>query len=133
MRAERRYSEAFKLQLIREIAEGRWDGVASASAAYRIGGAVTVRNWMERYGYGHLLKRVMHVRTPGEVDELKRLKVEVRRLKEALADAHLDVKLSEAFFEVVCKRHGEDPVEVKKKIAGPLRTGSAGCRAAEGK
>jgi hypothetical protein len=80
---------------------------------------------MEEYGYGHLLKRVIHVKNKGEVDELKRLKTEVRKLKDALADAHLDLKLSEAFFEISCERQGLDPADVKKKLAGTLGIGSA--------
>ena len=120
----KRYSEAFKLTVVREIAEGRWRGPLEAAEAYRVSWNAVSR-WMEVYGYGHLRKRVVRVETKGEKDELKRLKAENRKLKEALADAHIDQKLSEAFFEIVCERQGLDPADVKKKLGGTPGGGSA--------
>ncbi len=113
----KRYSEAFKLSVVREVADGKWRGPLEASRAYRVSWSAVSR-WMEEYGHGHLLKRVIHVKSKGEADELKRLKAEVRKLKEALADAHLDLKLSEAFFEISCERQGLDPADVKKNSLG---------------
>ena len=127
----KRYSEAFKLTVVREIAEGRWRGPLEAAEAYRVSwGAVS--RWMEDYGYGHLRKRVVRVDTKGGKDELKRLKAENRRLKESLADAHIDLKLSEAFFEIVCERQGLDAADVKKKLGGTPGGGSAGRGRREG-
>jgi transposase-like protein len=125
MKGFKRYSEAFKLSVIREIADGKWSGPAEASAAYRITGSMTVGHWMEEYGQGHLLNRVTRVEMKDEKTELKRLKAEVHKLKEALADAHIDLKLSEAFFAIVCEEHGTDPADAKKKLAGKLGTESA--------
>lgn len=82
-------------------------------------------HWMEEYGQGHLLNRVTRVEMKDEKTELKRLKAEVHKLKEALADAHIDLKLSEAFFAIVCEEHGTDPADAKKKLAGKLGTESA--------
>ena len=124
MRGFKRYSEAFKLSLMREIADGKWRGSAEAASAYRITGHGTVVRWMEQYGQGHLLNRVTRVETKDERTELKRLKAEVHKLKEALADAHIDLKLSEAFFAIVCEEHGRDPADAKKKLVGKLGTGS---------
>jgi len=121
----KRYSEAFKLTVVREIAEGRWRGPLEAAEAYRVSWSAVSR-WMEVYGYGHLRKRVVRVETKGEKDELKRLRAENRRLKESLADAHIDLKLSEAFFEIVCERQGLDAADVKKKLGGTPGGGSAG-------
>jgi len=121
----KRYSEAFKLTVVREIAEGRWRGPLEAAEAYRVSWNA-VAGWMDRYGWGHLRKRVVKVETKGEKDELKRLKAENRRLKESLADAHIDLKLSEAFFGIVCERQGLDPADVKKKLGGTPGGGSAG-------
>jgi transposase len=115
----KRYSEAFKLSVIREIVEGKWRGPLQAARAYRVSWAA-VTQWMEQYGHGHLLRRVIRVETKGEQDEVKRLKAEVRKLKEALADAHVDLKLSKAYFDIVCEKQRLDPDVVKKNIAGKL-------------
>ncbi|MEI6107943.1 MAG: hypothetical protein WCR49_13145 [Opitutae bacterium] len=59
--------------------------------------------------------------TADERNELKRLKAECRRLKEALADAHLDLRLERAYLAISCKRNGdEDVTEFKKKQVGKL-------------
>ena len=115
----KRYSEAFKLSVIREIVDGKWHGPLQASIAYRVSWGAIAR-WMEQYGHGHLLRRVIRVETKDEQDEVKRLKAEVRKLKEALADAHVDLKLSKAFFDIVCEKQRLDPEVVKKNIAGKL-------------
>ncbi len=120
----KRYSEAFKLTVVREIAEGRWRGPLEAAEAYRVSWNAVAR-WMETYGYGHLRKRVVRVETKGERDELKRVKAENRKLKESLADAHIDLRLSAAYFEIVCERQGLDPSDVKKKLDGTPGTASA--------
>lgn len=59
---------------------------------------------------------------PKEINELTRLRGELRKVKEALADAHVELALERAFTQVACERMGMDPVEFKKKAAGKLRT-----------
>jgi transposase-like protein len=80
-----------------------------------------VIRWVRHYGKSHLLKKVVRVETTDDRNELKRLKAECRRLKEALADAHLDLRLEQAYLAISCKRSGDDDVaEFKKKHAGKL-------------
>jgi transposase-like protein len=115
------YSEAFRLQVVNEVEGGKFPSCHAAGLAYGIRGVATVRRWMVRYGKSHLLRKVVRVETVDERDELKRLKAEVRRLKEALGDAHLDLRLEEAYLRIACRRSGEqDVAEFKKKHAGML-------------
>lgn len=58
---------------------------------------------------------------PEEINEMSRLRAELRRVKEALADAHVDLALERAYTELACERAGVDPEEFKKKAAGQLR------------
>ena len=58
---------------------------------------------------------------PNEINELARLKAELRRAKEALADAHIDLALERAYTELACERAGVEVEEFKKKAAGKLR------------
>ncbi len=81
---------------------------------YGIRGSWTVQKWVHRYGNGSR-GRIIRVERPKEISELARLKAELRRAKEALADAHIDLALERAFTELACERAGVDVEEFKKK------------------
>ena len=121
------YSEAFKQQVVDEIAAGRFGSSFEAARAYGIG-KDTVRRWVRAYGKGHLLRKVVRVDKPGEPGELKRLKERVRQLEEALADATMDKALAESAFELLCEREKIDSEEFKKKLSGTGRTKRGGKR-----
>ncbi len=116
-----RYSEAFKLQVVREFESGAYVSEGDAQRKYGITGAGTIRNWLLRHGKGHLMKKVVRVETPGEGNRLRELEREVKRLKQALGDAHIDLLLGEEYLKIACRRAGEPDVEAfKKKNAGLL-------------
>ncbi len=115
----KRYSEAFKLQVVREFEAGEYPSIAAARRKYGITGLGTVDGWLKRYGKAHLMKKVIRVEVPGEVDRLRELEREVKRLKEALGEAHLDLQLGEEYLRIACRRAGvEDVEEFKKKHGG---------------
>ena len=119
-----RYSESFKRQIVREIEQGTHPNCFSARKAYGIRGVDTVSRWVSEYGKTHLLKRVLRVETTEERNELKKLREEVRELKSALADAHLDLRLEKAFLEIACESAGiTDMAAFKKKADGELCKG----------
>jgi transposase len=114
-----RYSEAFKLQVVRDLEQGRFENVGAAGRAYGVNGAVTVATWVRRYGKEHLLNKVIRVMKADEQTEVKALRKRVRELERALADAHIDLKLEAAYVELACEAAGiEDVAEFKKKHAG---------------
>jgi transposase-like protein len=121
-----RYSEAFKQQVVEEIVRGRYSSACEAAEAYGITGNGTVERWLRQSGRGALLRKVVRVEKPGEPGEIRRLKERVRRLEEALADAHMDSALGQSFFEILCEQSGIDPEEFKKKHAGKVSTGRVG-------
>jgi hypothetical protein len=54
-----------------------------------------------------------------EKSEVVALRKRVRELERALADAHLDLKLEDAYLKLACEAAGvEDVEEFKKKHAG---------------
>jgi transposase-like protein len=110
-----RYSEAFKEQVLRELEEGKFKSVQVAARAYGIRGGGTIQKWIRRNGRTHLLGRVIRVETPQEVSEVKQLRQRVRNLEKALADAHLDQKLAEAYLAIACESAGIEDVEAFKK------------------
>ena len=121
MRSVVRYSEAFKHQVLRAIEEGKFSGPCEAARAYGIRGGETLQRWMRRYGRTHLLRKVVRVETPKEINEAKELRKRVRELEKALADAHIDSKLDAAYLEIACRAAGIEDVEgFKKKHAGKL-------------
>jgi transposase-like protein len=116
-----RYSEAFKLQIVREV-EGEGLTVMAVQQRYDIRGCGTVERWVRKYGNGTRLK-VIRVETPEEKNELVRLRDRVKRLETALADANLDLALERAYTQIACKQAGIKDVEhFKKKHPGALPT-----------
>jgi len=120
----KRYSEAFKLQVTREFEAGEYVDLAAVRRKYGISGKGTVAGWLKRYGKAHLMKKVIRVEAPGEGDRLKELEREVKRLKEALGEAHLDLLIEKEYVRIACQRAGvEDVGEFKKKHGGKSSPG----------
>ena len=118
-----RYSEAFKLQVVRQLEQGQFENPWEAGQAYGVKGAGTVSRWVRQFGRDHLLRKVVRVMKADEQSEVKALRKRVRELERALADAHLDLRLEEAYVELACEAAGiEDVAEFKKKRAGVRST-----------
>src|SRR5665213_3677580 len=81
-----RYSKAFKLQAVREVESGHWCA-QEVHRKYNITGKGTVIRWVRQYGSGRYGK-VIRVEKADEMSETIRLRGELRRAKEALADTH---------------------------------------------
>jgi transposase-like protein len=116
-----RYSEAFKQHVLRELGEGKFASIQAAARTYGIRGGSTIQGWMRRYGRTDLLRKVIRVETPKEVSEVKQLRRRVRELEKALADAHLDLRLSDAYLQVACQSAGIEDVDGFKKKHGGQR------------
>lgn len=117
IKAAIRYSEAFKLEVVRELEAGDLF-FSDMQRKYGIKGSMTVQKWVWKYGNGSRGK-VIRVQKPEEIDELKRLKERVRRLETALADANVDLAIERAYTRIACKRAGISDVEdFKKKNVG---------------
>lgn len=114
-----RYSEAFKMTVVREVEEQDLP-FEQVRRKYGIRGSYTVQKWVHKYGNGSRGIRI-RVEKPEEINELKRLKERVRRLESALADANIDLALERAYTELACERAGLPVEEFKKKAAGQLR------------
>ena len=116
-----RYSEAFKLTVVRALEEGRYGSPSEAGLAYGVKGKGTVSGWVSRYGKNHLLRKVVIVMKPEEQTEVRELRKRVRDLQKALVDAHLDAKIAGLQLKFACEAAGVEDVEAfKKKHAGAL-------------
>ena len=111
-----RYSQAFKMQVVREVEA---EDVPFASVAKKHGlGIGTVQRWVRKYGNGSRGK-VIRVEKPEEQNEMRKLKERMRRLETALADANVELAIERAYVKIACQRAGIEDVEAfKKKSAG---------------
>ena len=115
-----RYSKGFKMQCVREVEAG--ECCASAvQRKYKIKGTATVMRWVRQLGSGQYGK-IIRVEKAAEVNEAVRLRRELRRVKEALADTHMELALEQAFLAVACEQLNQSPEDFKKKHAGGRRT-----------
>jgi transposase-like protein len=112
-----RYSEAFKMQLVREL-EGGGVNFAQVQRKYGVRGDDTLPRWVSKYGNGSVGK-VIRVQKPEEIDEKAQLKRRVRALEQALADSHIELALEREYVRLACERAGiPDVGEFKKKAVG---------------
>jgi transposase-like protein len=115
-----RYSYAFKMQAVREVESGEMTAKA-VQRKYSIRGNDTVLHWVRQLGSGKYGK-VIRVEEADEVNEVVRLRSQLRRAKEALADAHMELVLEKAFLTVACEQMDQTVEGFKKKHAGRPRT-----------
>lgn len=110
-----RYSEAFKKQVVDEIARGKFTSPYKAQKAYGIRGQMTVTKWIRKYGREDLLPKRIRIETMKEIDQLQAARKRIKELEAALADAHIDYCLEKAFLDIACERLEVPPEDFKKK------------------
>ena len=116
-----RYSEAFKMQLVREL-ESQEISFAECRRKYGVCGMFTLQRWVGKYSNG-TIRKVIRVEMPEEINEKEQLKRRVRALERALADTNIDLALERQYTRLACERAGiEDVAEFKKKATGELPT-----------
>ncbi|RPJ10152.1 MAG: transposase [Deltaproteobacteria bacterium] len=115
-----RYSKAFKMQCVREVETGK-SCASTVQRKYRIKATSTVMRWVRQFGGGQYGK-IIRVEKAHEVNEASQLRSELRRVKEALADTHMELALEQAFLVVACEEMDQSVEDFKKKHAGGRRT-----------
>lgn len=116
-----RYSEAFKLRVVRELESGRLRSFTEASERYGIGGKSTVSKWVRKYSKSSTQHRVIDVKTPDECSEIDQLRSRIADLERAVIDSKVQETLHKAYFAVVCREYGiQNPEALKKNIAKQL-------------
>jgi transposase-like protein len=111
------YSEAFKMQVVKEIGQGKFASILQAQKTYGIRGMTTIQKWIKKYGMEELLPKRVRVETMNEIDELKEAKKRIRDLEKALSDSHMDYCLERAYLEIACEQMGSSRDELKKDNA----------------
>lgn len=114
-----RYSESFKLQLVKEYERSHLT-IKELSLKYGIRGGSTVGLWIKKYGSASLQNKTIRVELPEEKNQLKSLQEENRRLKEALAHQTVVSITHQTMLEVLAKDQGLSLAELKKKLGEKL-------------
>lgn len=113
-RTVKSYSESFKLKVLREISEGRVTKLG-ACKKYDIGNG-TIYGWIKKYNRLDLYNPSIQVLMPKDKDDKKRLKAEIKALKELLVQSQLKHLKSEADLSVALEELGyDDKEEFEKK------------------
>jgi transposase-like protein len=115
-----RYSKGFKMQCVKEIESGK-TCARDVQRKYEIKGTSTVIRWVRQYGSGKYGK-IIRVEKADEVNEVARLRNQLRQVKEALADMHMELALEKSFLEVACEEMEQSLEGFKKKHPGGRRT-----------
>jgi len=108
------------MQCVREVESGKLCAF-EVQRKYGVKGSATVIRWVRQFGSGKYGK-IIRVERPDEVNEGTQLRRELRRVKEALADTHLELALERTFLAVACEELGQGLEAFKKKHAGGRRT-----------
>jgi transposase len=103
----KRYSLAFKRQVISEIESGKLSP-SKARRIYDIGGAETIKLWIQQMGKNHLLTRVVRIEMPEEKDLIKELKKQKKELESALAKEVVKNLALESLLEAAGEHYGTD-------------------------
>jgi len=110
-----RYSEAFKMQVIKDIESGRFN-IHSAGQHYGVKGAPTIKRWLKKYGRNHLCPKVVRVEKPNEKNQMKQLRNEIKELQRALGITQAQRVLENSFLKIACRKLGTDVEDFKKKV-----------------
>lgn len=102
-----RYSLSFKLHVVEQIELGNLS-ITQAQKMYGITGGQTIQRWLGALGKNHLLNKIVRIQTVDEKDQLKAMQQELKRLKEALADAHMEKRILETVIEEANKTYKTD-------------------------
>jgi transposase len=110
-----RYSISFKQMVVNEVESGR--SCEYLRRKYDIGSTVTIPRWVQRLGKNHLLNKLVRIETMEDKNRDKEKDEEIKRLKMALADAHMAKACLE---EVIKMANVEYKTDLKKNFGTQL-------------
>jgi transposase-like protein len=104
-RRRRRFSEAFRKEQVALIESGKLT-VIEVSRLYEVK-PQNVRRWLDKYGTKALPEPIL-IRSKSEVNRLRELERENRKLKEELGAEHMRTVYLEGLVALAKERLGED-------------------------
>lgn len=106
MRDVKRYSEAFKKQVVMSL-EKKERGISEASRVFGCS-SVSLYEWIRKYGKDYKIGRIMRIETKTERDRLKELESEVKRLSKENEKMYLKTVALESLIELADEEYKTD-------------------------
>lgn len=106
-RTAKRYSEAFKRQVVRDIERGKTTP-AEVAKQYGITGAMTIKGWLRRFGTGQLVGRRAKCKEVAESSKMLLLERRNRELEQTIARLTVDKVALESVVEEAQSHFGVD-------------------------
>ena len=116
-RTIKRYSESFKIQIVREYESGC--KIPELKKKYGITGASTITKWVQKYAPEGLRHRLIRIQTAEEENRIRELETELEELKTALVKVSLEKIALESTLEVL-QETGVVTEEMKKNAVSSL-------------
>jgi transposase-like protein len=114
-RTVKRYSESFKLKILKEIETGKYSK-SEVLSLYDIGPG-TLYSWIKKYSRFDLLNRQVKILTMSEKDKIKELEKQIQQLKELLVEKDLTNLTDKVYFQdAVRQLVFKDIEDFKKKV-----------------
>lgn len=101
-----RYSNSFKLMIVREIEDGHT--FEAVRKKYGIAGGSTIQMWVKKYGKHYLLNKTVRIETMTEKDRLKELEAENKKLKLKLAETYMAKDCLEELIKMANEQYRTD-------------------------
>ena len=105
----KRYSEAFRIQVVREY-EKESASINALQKKYGVSHR-TLQKWIEKYSLQGIRHQFMIIQTPEEQDQMKVLQERNKQLEKLVAQLSLDKLMLESTLEVIKREYS---IDVKK-------------------
>ena len=102
----KRYSQAFRQQVVREYEKGV--SVHSLQQKYGIGGATTIKGWIEKYSCSGYRSELVIIQNVEDQLEFKEMKQRIVELEAALAESVLENRMLKTTVAVASEALGMD-------------------------
>lgn len=102
----RRYSQAFKRQIVREYEDGA--SIYKLLQKYGIGSHRTVQGWIKQYGRAAYRAELVVIQTVDDQLEVRAMKERMSQLEKALAESVLENRMLKSTVEVASQSLGMD-------------------------
>lgn len=112
----RRYSDAFKRKVVSEIHNGFYSA-SRALDIYKIGGTMTVYNWLAKYDPGNVLSHRGDNMKNTKKETVVDMKSRIRYLEQIVSDLNIEKKILETTINIVSEEYG---IDLKKNIGNVL-------------
>ena len=93
----RRYSQAFKLQIVAEYEDG--SSVSELRRKYGVKGSATIQTWIKKYARKAYRNKVIRIQKTEEYLALKEMKKHIAKLETALSESVLQNRMLKATIE----------------------------------